>query len=255
MTASASFLADQRPDRLTKIDPKVKIVSFFALAVISTTTPRGAYGAFVGYLALLLVISLLGQVDLFKLIKRVSLALPFVLLLTVSLPFFGQKGDSTIANFLGFAVYREGMVKLISASARATVAIISVSMLSVSTPFDELMRGFGELKTPKLFLAIASFMQRYLHLFAEEATRMRRARDSRGYNPKWIWQSKTIAMMIGSIFLRSYERGERVYTSMLSRGYDGTIRSFKEIKRVAPGDLVLMALIITAAISIRLFIK
>ena len=30
----------------------------------------------------------------------------------------------------------------------------------------------------------------------------------------------------GTLFLRGYERSERVYSAMLSRGYDGTIRSF-----------------------------
>jgi len=34
--------------------------------------------------------------------------------------------------------------------------------------------------------------------------------------------------MAGSLFLRSFERAERVYAAMLARGYDGEIRSLPQ---------------------------
>jgi cobalt/nickel transport system permease protein len=71
--------------------------------------------------------------------------------------------------------------------------------------------------------AIAGFMVRYLGIVAGEGRRMHVARQSRGYDPRWLWQARGIAASAGTLFVRSYERGERVYLAMLSRGYDGTM--------------------------------
>lgn len=206
---------------LNQLDPRVKIVAFFTIAAISTTTPAKAYQAFAGYFLILLLISITSRLNSLKLIKRVAIAMPFILLLVIFLPFFGASGEKAACSLFGFPVYQEGLIKLFAGTTRAILAIFSVSILAASTPFDQLIEGFGALGMPKVFLAIASFMQRYTHVLVDEAQRMKRARDSRNFSPKWIWQAKTIGNMIATLFLRSYERGERVYISMLSRGYDG----------------------------------
>lgn len=66
-------------------------------------------------------------------------------------------------------------------------------------------------------------MLRYLDILADDARRMRIARLSRGYDPRFLWQVKAFAVGVGALFLRAYERGERVYLAMVSRGYDGRL--------------------------------
>jgi cobalt/nickel transport system permease protein len=60
-------------------------------------------------------------------------------------------------------------------------------------------------------------------VIAGEAQRMKVARESRGYDPRWVWQLKAFAASTGALFIRSYERGERVHLAMLSRGYAGAL--------------------------------
>ena len=59
------------------------------------------------------------------------------------------------------------------------------------------------------------------------------ARVSRGYDPRWIWQARAVAASAGALFIRSYERGERVYLAMLSRGYDGAMPGARRTGRDA----------------------
>ena len=66
-------------------------------------------------------------------------------------------------------------------------------------------------------------MVRYADVVTGELHRMRVARESRGHDPRWIWQAKAVASTAGALFVRSYERGERVYLAMVSRGYDGAM--------------------------------
>ena len=68
-------------------------------------------------------------------------------------------------------------------------------------------------------VGIASFMVRYGEVLAGDLRRMRIARLSRGDDPRWLWQVRGIARTAGALFVRSYERGERVYVAMLARGY------------------------------------
>jgi cobalt/nickel transport system permease protein len=79
------------------------------------------------------------------------------------------------------------------------------------------------LRLPKVFVAICAFMVRYADVVIGELHRMRIARVSRGHDPRWIWQARAVASTAGALFIRSYERGERVYLAMVARGYDGSM--------------------------------
>ena len=94
-------------------------------------------------------------------------------------------------------------------------------VLAATTPVAELLRGLERLRVPRVLVAIAGFMVRYLDVIAGEVRRMRVARLSRGHDPRWIWQARAVAASAGTLFIRSYERGERVHLAMLSRGYAG----------------------------------
>jgi cobalt/nickel transport system permease protein len=89
------------------------------------------------------------------------------------------------------------------------------------------------LKVPAPLTAIAMFMVRYLELVAGELGRMRVAMTARGYDPRWLWQAKPIAASAGAMFIRSYERGERVHAAMLSRGYTGAMPDLNQRRATA----------------------
>jgi cobalt/nickel transport system permease protein len=108
---------------------------------------------------------------------------------------------------------------LVKAVLGATTSILLVA----TTEVPEILRGMGKLKVPSVFVSIAGFMVRYLELMAEELGRMRNAMRARGYEPRWLWQAGPYASAAGTLFVRSYERSERVHAAMLSRGYDGAM--------------------------------
>jgi cobalt/nickel transport system permease protein len=70
-------------------------------------------------------------------------------------------------------------------------------------------------------ITITTLMLRYIDVIAGEARRMRLARIARGHDPRFLWQAGATARGVGSLFVRSYERGERVHLAMLSRGWTG----------------------------------
>jgi cobalt/nickel transport system permease protein len=105
--------------------------------------------------------------------------------------------------------------------AKAGLGASASIILAATTEVPDLIRGLGRLKVPAVMVSIASFMMRYLEVIAGELTRMRQAMASRGYDPRWLSQARPIAYGAGAMFVRSYERGERVHQAMLSRGFSG----------------------------------
>ncbi len=96
-------------------------------------------------------------------------------------------------------------------------------MLAGTTQIPELLRGFDTLRAPRVVTSIMMFMVRYLDVVLGELSRMRVAMQSRGHRPRWLGHVKPFAQSIGHVFIRSYERGERVYLAMVSRGYTGAM--------------------------------
>jgi cobalt/nickel transport system permease protein len=64
-------------------------------------------------------------------------------------------------------------------------------------------------------------MIRYLEVIAGELRRNRIAMAARGYKSSWVAQARPLAMSAGAIFIRAFERGERVHQAMLARGFRG----------------------------------
>jgi cobalt/nickel transport system permease protein len=94
-------------------------------------------------------------------------------------------------------------------------------LLTATTEVADIIRGLRVLRVPVLFISIATFMIRYLELITEEMGRMRMAMTARGYDPRWITQARPIATSAGALFIRTYERGERIHLAMLARGFTG----------------------------------
>lgn len=207
------------------LDARAKILVFFTLIVVGVSSPPNAFFLF-GFLALTLVsIALLARLPLGHLAKKILVILPFLFLVTLSIPFMKKDmvGGGYNLGLGGLSVSKSGLWILWNVVIKACLGVFSIILLSSTTSFPDLIKGMERLRTPRIFTVLTSFMYRYSFILIDEIYRMKRARDSRCFGGKWFWHSKVIGHMVGSLFLRSFHRGERVYLAMLSRGYQGTM--------------------------------
>jgi cobalt/nickel transport system permease protein len=86
------------------------------------------------------------------------------------------------------------------------------------------------LKRPGVMVLILSIMYRYIFVVSDEMMRMKMARDSRNFGGHRLWQWRTLGNMVGTLFLRTYERGERIYSAMVARGFDGQARILEQLR-------------------------
>ena len=87
----------------------------------------------------------------------------------------------------------------------------------------EIIKGLGRLKFPKIFVSILSFALRYISVYISEFQRIRLSMRSRGFKNKGLSDSISLAYAGSAMLIRGFERGEKVYSSMISRGFDGNL--------------------------------
>jgi len=203
-----------------RLDPRAKIVGLAGITLVGVSTPLGAWPAFVACALALAAIAALARVGPAVVWSRVRVILPLVIFVAAFVPFV--RGGPTVA--LGpLSLSEQGVQTFALVTAKAAIGAWSAVLLSATTSFPDILHGLERLRVPRLLTVIAAFMYRYVFVIADEARRMRTALAARAYRPRHLGQVGALGRMITALFLRSYERGERVYLAMLARGYAGTM--------------------------------
>lgn len=202
---------------------KVAAAVLFIFAVVAT--PREAFWAFGVHALALALVAAKARIPGAFVLRRLTIEIPFVAF-AIFLPFVSE-GPRT--EVLGLALSVDGLWAAWNILAKATLGVATTVIMAASTPVPEILQGLERLRLPKPLASIAGFMIRYIDVVLDDMRRMRIARESRGYSPRWIWQAKAVASSAGALFIRSYERGERVYLAMVSRGFTGTMPAVGEL--------------------------
>lgn len=208
-----------------RLAPEAKLVAqlLFVLAVVAT--PREAFPAFGVYAVLVAAAVALARLPAGFVVKRLLFEVPFVLF-AILMPFV-SRGERV--DVLGLSLSLEGLWGAWNILAKATLGLSASIVVAATTTMPELLRGLERLRMPRALTSTLSFMIRYADVVAEEMRRMKVARDSRAYDPRWLWQARAVAAAAGALFIRSYERGERVYLAMVARGFEGTMPRLEEV--------------------------
>lgn len=225
-----------------RLPPHVKIVVAVVAVLCVVATPREAFWAFGAYLSAITAVWFAARIPPTWFASRALIELPFVVL-ALALPFTGH-GRTT--EFLGLTVSMDGALAGWNILAKGTLGVLVSLTLAATTAPQDLLLGLQRLRLPGVLVTIATLMLRYAEVVVAEAKRMRVARISRGDDPRFLWQLGATARGVGSLFIRSYERGERVHLAMVSRGWSGRMPDERDgpsattapVHRTAPALLV-----------------
>jgi cobalt/nickel transport system permease protein len=186
-----------------RLDPRVKTICVFLFVLAVVLTPQNRFAAFFLYAVLIFATALLTDIPLSFILKRSLIIVPFVLMIGLFNLFF--KPFSVFLNIL----------------AKSWLSVLALIILSATSDFPTLLKALESLGTPKLLTTILSFMYRYIFTLIDQVTRLERARVARSYGRRGLFQLLALGNMLGSLFINTYERGERIYQAMLARGYHG----------------------------------
>ena len=260
---SAFSLDPYRPgsSAVHRLDSRVRLALVTAFILTVALQPPAAWAAYLLLASLVLAAAVLAELPAAYLLKRGLLALPFVL---AALPLLFILPGRPLSVFdLGFATLtltQPGLERFLSILFKALISLQAAVILAATTPFPDLLVALRWFRLPRLLVAVIGLMWRYLFIMVETAARLLRARASRSADSgrsglhtggRLVWRARVTGGMAGSLLLRSFERGERVYAAMLARGYDGEARGLpappldrRAWGLVLVGWLVLLALLL-----------
>jgi cobalt/nickel transport system permease protein len=216
-------------------DPRVKLACTLIYVAVCSLTPIASWPTYLLLLGIVLAAEILSRLGVIYVIKRAALALPFAL---AAVPMvFTTEGRLLFAIPVGsssLAATTEGLARFASIVLKSWFSVQAAIVLTSSTPFPQLLQAMRAIRVPKLLVAIFGLMWRYLFVLVDEALRLARARSARSGCPAasltrpggtLLWRAKVTGGMAGNLLLRAFERSERIYAAMLSRGYDGEARA------------------------------
>jgi cobalt/nickel transport system permease protein len=225
-----------------RLDPRAKILGLAGVTVVAVTTPLHAWPAYVACFAALAAIAAVARIAPGVIWSRVRVILPLVVFVAAFVPFV-RGGPTVPAGPL--ALSEAGLATFAVVTAKATIGALAAILLGATTSFPDILHGLERLRTPRLLTVIAAFMYRYVFVIVDEARRMRAALAARAYRPRHLGQAAAIGRLVTALFLRSYERGERVYLAMLARGYAGTMPRLAVLAFRRADTVFLAALLLT----------
>ena len=199
---------------LQRLDPRLKlIVTFlFVFGVVATPVGNGKWLAIEG-LILSFLIGVSGVPPRELVVRWVRFLALFGFLAVTVAPSRPERASQGLAAVV------------VTLLAKDSLAFLATLLFAHVTPFYSILRALRSLRVPAVLVATLQFMYRYLFVLSSELERMVQARSARTFRRSGRLDWGLLSGLIGVLFLRSFERAERVHAAMLSRGWDGTLKT------------------------------
>lgn len=206
---------------LHRRDPRSKLIATITVIMVVASTYRWSPWTFGGYYLLLAILAGISRLPWRFWLVRLLAVTPFVVM-AGALPAFSALlaylgGETPSPGLADARLLDRGLLVL----ARAYAAVILLALLVGTTRFAHLLWALRKLHFPDIVNLIATMMYRHLFLLWDEWQRMERARRCRA--PVLRNKLSFYANQVGLVFLRAWERAERVHAAMESRGFSGSL--------------------------------
>jgi len=212
---------------LTRLDPRVKLLSALALLVMVISCKGVAFPLLVAAvcLALSLGIGVRPKVLALRFAEPLFIA-AMVLLLKL---FFAGSVPLFSVDFFGLQIvgHRDGLLEGLLITSRIAGAVSVVATVGFATPFTELMAALAWLRVPQGFIEVALFAWRYLFVLLDDAQVVYAAQKNRLGYAGYRRGLRSFGTLAGALVIKAFDNSQTVTTAMVQRGYDGTMPLLK----------------------------
>ena len=238
-----------------RLDGRIKLISTVFIIVIAAFS-NNIFIPIILEIFLLIIIKIakLSYIDSFK---RIALLLPFGGAIIIFQPFIHP--GNILWSYSWIKITDTGLNWAILLITRMIVSLTSIVILSSTSPMQQIVASFRRLKMPKDLAMILSIMVRFLFVFIDELAAIRKSQKSRNFHihsklTPYKWRIKQVGYSIAMMFVKSYEQGERVYKSMISRGFSDKSDLFNEKTSLEKSDYIYISTIIILVVILQIII-
>ncbi len=207
-----------------RLDPRAKLLTTLAFIVMVVSFDKYQISAMLPFAVFPIVLIVLGNLPAGYLIKRVLWVAPFAVLVGIFNPFL----DRQILLHIGSIEISGGWVSFASILIRSLLTVLAAFVLVATTGFNTICLALEKIGVPNIFVMQLLFLYRYAFVLAEESGRMVRAWQLRAPLQKAI-SIQNFSTLLGSLFLRTTSRAQRIYQAMCCRGFEGRLHPAKQL--------------------------
>jgi cobalt/nickel transport system permease protein len=231
MALDNAYYSIGRLDRLSyqdtfihRLDPRAKVIVTILFILTVVSYPKYEVIALTPFFLFPALLISLGDIPVAFLVKKILIVSPFAIFIGIFNPFF----DAGTVQVFG-STFSAGWISFLSILMKFTLTISVALLLIATTSFPGVCHALRRIGLPGLFVSQLLFLYRYLFVLLEEAMRIIRARDMRSFGGRGM-DARVAVRIVGALFLRTVERAERIYSAMLSRGFQGDMPTMKQFK-------------------------
>jgi cobalt/nickel transport system permease protein len=185
-----------------RLPSAVKLGGSLCLIAAVIASPPAYPWFFMAAAGLLIILAALSRIPWRFIVRRLLLLEPFVL------------GIAIMA-----LLQPDGWIIFLTVVVKSTLCLLTMILLSNTTPFAELLNTLRRIRFPRLLVTVLALLYRYIFVLIDEAERLNRARESRTFSESRLQKWYSLASLVGQLFVRSTERAERIFAAMLARGW------------------------------------
>jgi cobalt/nickel transport system permease protein len=208
-----------------RLDPRAKLVVTLAFIAVVVSFEKHTVVALIPLVAYPLVLAGVGRVPWGLLLRKAAYILPFIGLIAAFEPLY----EPQTAWTLGPVEVSAGWLSAVSLLLRGLLTVLGALSLVAVTGMGDVCLGLERLKVPKLIVVQLLFLYRYLFVLAHEAARSARARAMRSAGARGQGL-RSYGALVGHLGLRTFDRAERIHLAMLCRGFDGEVRTLRDLR-------------------------
>lgn len=236
------------------IDPRLKLFSLLAIACTAISI-RGIVAQLL-LATLLVLMAFASRISMRYFLLRATFFIPiFAGIIALPTAFISPVTSDTLMKFdilgVSLAVSKGGLERAITFVAKVWVCSSSLILLTLTTKLDRIAQALKRLKLPDVIASMLIMTHRYTFLLVEEIDRMILAREARTVGKRTRLELvRWIGSILGSLFIRAYERGERVHAAMLARGYSGKFLTRGEMKSKSTDWCFLLSIVLVCGLAL-----
>ena len=176
---------------------------------------------------------------------KLRVVLPLVCAVGLVNPFLDHTPWMKLGNF----TVTGGMVSMVTLMLKGVFSLMASFLLIATTPIDALCAALRKLHVPSILTTLLLLTYRYIGVMLEEVTIMTEAYKLRAPGQKGIHISAW-GSFLGQLLLRSMDRAQELYGSMLLRGFRGEF-FYAQVPPCKLGGVLYTVLCIGAFLLVR----
>lgn len=220
-------------NNLAKGPPATKIVFALSTLVIGVAAPSPIIPLFIFLTNTILLLSYAKiPVQFYWKMLLYPIATAMLSCVIIALFFgYGEPVTEITLPWFSWTIFKNGVTMAVAAFLRVVGGLSCLYFLVLTTSITDILVTFRRIRVPLILIEMSLLIYRYIFLLLEIATQMNTAQKLRLGHSGWKKRIKSTALLAGNLFIRTLEQGERTFTAMSARGYDGEIRTLDDLPR------------------------